>query len=58
MRSKDGDDRLALQGLDRVRAALELNMRAIGPLQADGGVTVNVAIDNRRNARRAFDQTF
>jgi hypothetical protein len=42
----DEDTRTALQGLDRVHRALELTMKAIGMLQSDASVTVNV--DARR----------
>jgi hypothetical protein len=41
---EEGDDRLALQGLDRVRTALELLLKVHGLLAPEGGIT----IDNRK----------
>jgi hypothetical protein len=41
---EEGDDRLALQGLDRVRTALELLLKVHGLLAPEGGTT----IDNRK----------
>lgn len=44
----DDDFRLQLQGIDRVRSALELLMKAVGLVGGDGQVTVNV--DQRKLA--------
>ncbi|HEY2473699.1 MAG TPA: hypothetical protein VGI19_02755 [Candidatus Cybelea sp.] len=44
----DDDFRLALQAVDRARQSLDQLLKVHGLLQPEGGVTVNVAIDNRK----------
>jgi hypothetical protein len=51
--SADEDYRLQLMAIDRVRAALELTMKAIGQIGGDGAVVVNV--DARTQVAQMFE---